>query len=318
MLLLLLTPCALQLPPPPLTRREALRTALAGAALPFCAPSHRASASPCPAASPLCRAAAASPLCDPAVSLLRDGERRIALVGTAHISADSADLVRRVIRYTRPDAVMLELDAARASRLLPRAAAPPPPPPPPPRGVAARVLRGEAGELSAEAIGEGLASLYRSLDSLGFQSGSEFVAAAEEAERVGAAVVLGDRDVRVTLRRLRDALGELLASGALTRELPPPPLFAEQGLLEESEMTYENVKRSIEVLKERENVRALTGYMRAEANPLYEALIGERDAYMARTLLNAQGRTIVAVVGLAHMDGIESYFTKDTSLACSL
>ena len=33
------------------------------------------------------------------------------------------------------------------------------------------------------------------------------------------------------------------------------------------------------VLKQRENVRALSAYMRSEVPPLYTALIAERDAY---------------------------------------
>lgn len=36
-----------------------------------------------------------------------------------------------------------------------------------------------------------------------------------------------------------------------------------------------------------------------------QALIGERDAYMARSILQASGQMTVAVVGMAHMDGIE-------------
>eukprot|EP00966_Prymnesium_polylepis_P235926 5456382-Prymnesium_polylepis.2 len=55
--------------------------------------------------------------------------------------------------------------------------------------------------------------------------------------------------------------------------------------------------------------------MRAEAAPLYDALIGERDAYMARSLLDSPGRRIVAVVGMAHMDGIETYFSKGAAPA---
>ena len=40
---------------------------------------------------------------------------------------------------------------------------------------------------------------------------------------------------------------------------------------------------------------------------VYDALIGERDAYMAANLRSdaIRGKTVVGVVGIAHMDGIE-------------
>ena len=45
--------------------------------------------------------------------------------------------------------------------------------------------------------------------------------------------------------------------------------------------------------------------------PLYEALIAERDAYMARSIIGAEGRRLVAVVGLAHVDGIEATLLRE-------
>ena len=44
--------------------------------------------------------------------------------------------------------------------------------------------------------------------------------------------------------------------------------------------------------------------MRAQAPPVYEALIGERDRYMAHALRDCEGSSVVGVVGLAHLDGI--------------
>ena len=44
--------------------------------------------------------------------------------------------------------------------------------------------------------------------------------------------------------------------------------------------------------------------MRAQAPPVYEALIAERDRYMAHALRDCEGSSVVGVVGLAHLDGI--------------
>ena len=57
-------------------------------------------------------------LCDSSVSVVQTARQEITLVGTAHISADSALLVQRVLRQVKPDTVMIELDASRAGKLL--------------------------------------------------------------------------------------------------------------------------------------------------------------------------------------------------------
>ena len=268
-----------------------------------------------------------NPLCDPCVSLVQSGTgQQIALVGTAHISDDSAVLVRRVIQQLQPDTVMIELDASRAGRLMQRrdqAAGDTQATPPsassedrkPTFGMgqlAGRLLRGDFEEAGAQAVGLSLSSLYKQLDSMGFQSGGEFVAAVEEADRVGAKILLGDRDARVTIRRLRDAFAEVLANPPSDVGAPPPSLMsATSG---SNEFTKENVMSTMAVLKQRENVRELASYMRREVPPLYAALIEERDAYMANSILQSDGKRVVAVVGLAHVDGIEASVLRQGSL----
>ena len=150
-------------------------------------------------------------LCSPLVATLRSPtSATLALVGTAHISNESANLVRDVIQQVRPDTVMVELDERRASRLVRRDARGAPPPDPQPYSLAAvfrRLVRLDFDAAGSNAVGTLLAELYKKLDSLGFQSGAEFVTAIREADAIGATILLGDQDAEVTLGRLRDALG---------------------------------------------------------------------------------------------------------------
>lgn len=129
-------------------------------------------------------------------------------------------------------------------------------------GVARRLMRGDTEGAGAEAVGLAISQLYKNLDSLGFKSGGEFVAAIEEvcvhpllfsipgckpltlkhgtltltergtsdtplqAKALGATVVLGDQDASVTLGRLRDAIQTLARDGTLERlaaEASAPP-----------------------------------------------------------------------------------------------
>lgn len=339
----------LRLPPsavngPAIGRRGALglgaAAATSGSLLPALLPSAAASAADGVSAS--AGAIGAASVCDPAVSLVRTASgAEITLVGTAHISEESAELVRQVIRTVRPDVVMLELDPSRARGLMQRrspaattatpsdatALASPSPssPPPPPRTpsfgmgqLAGRLIRGDLEGAGAQAVGVGLSSLYKQLDSMGFQSGAEFVAAVEEADALHASILLGDRDARETVKRLRDALAEVISDPAFASgQAAPPASLAVGGGASGSggsgggEFTRESVLSTMAVLKQRENVRELTSYLRTSVPPLYEALIAERDDYMARSLLRSDGRRIVAVVGLAHVDGIEARIASD-------
>jgi hypothetical protein len=60
------------------------------------------------------------PECDDAITILRGPPplcQQVVLIGTAHISEQSAALVRRTVQQLRPDVVMVELDLKRVGRV---------------------------------------------------------------------------------------------------------------------------------------------------------------------------------------------------------
>lgn len=57
------------------------------------------------------------PECSDSITVLKSSDRQVLLIGTAHISEDSAALVRNMIRTTKPNVVMVELDAKRLGRV---------------------------------------------------------------------------------------------------------------------------------------------------------------------------------------------------------
>ncbi len=136
----------------------------------------------------------------------------IVLIGTAHISDESAKLVRRTIQLVSPSFVMIELDPKRVGRftnttMLSEA------------GFdipsfsrfetqGNRESRGFAGlfsnllggiqttiqRVSGALLGQVLSQFYRSIEKLGFTAGGEFKTAVEEARLLpGTRVLLGDR-----------------------------------------------------------------------------------------------------------------------------
>ena len=267
-----------------LTRRAAVGTALCGQC--FLAPLTTWADAPL------------VPLCDQDVSVLTAaGRNDIVVIGTAHVSAESAMLVRQVIRSVRPDTVMVELDKPRAVALMRKA----------------KARRNGDLVVSSTPPGQHLTrgqAFYQSLDTMGFEPGREFVAAIEEARLINATVLLGDRDINVTLRRLQEAKAEvrrLRSEGVLSRDdaVEAARMLPKSLDRRNEELTMESVTDMTADLSQRESAVAVAEYMRRVAPPVYEAMIGERDRIMAHALRDAPGKSVVGVVGLSHLEGIE-------------
>ena len=138
--------------------------------------------------------------------------------------------------------------------------------------------------------------------------------AVEEARKLDADILLGDRNVKVTLNRLADAmsrtdLNKLLVIGD-ENELKMALEKGNTGLSEKEIANFNpsdisSLATSIEKIKDRETIRVLMGGLSNSAPLVYNAMIKERDEYMANNLLMSDFNSIVAVVGMAHMDGIE-------------
>jgi pheromone shutdown protein TraB len=101
------------------------------------------------------------------------------------------------------------------------------------------------------------------------------------------------------------------------------PIGTQTGdVVDDDERFRQEFSSFVETMKTKENVRMIMGQLKRLAPFLYEALVSERDAYMAAGLngLN-ELTTIVAVVGIAHVDGIEANLSmngwKQASPSCS-
>jgi pheromone shutdown-related protein TraB len=217
------------------------------------------------------------------LEVVRSGEREFLLVGTAHVSRESADLVRRVIERERPDVVCIELDAQRYAALSQK------------RRWQALDLRQviRSRQLAALIANLLLASYQKRLGgALGVAPGTELLEAADVAEELGIPVALCDRDVRVTLRRAWGALSFFqkvrLFSTFLAGAFEPPEL-------DEEELRRLRQQDVLSELME-ELGRAMPGLKRV--------LIDERDAYLAERIRGSQGRRVVAVVGAGHVAGM--------------
>ncbi len=224
------------------------------------------------------------------VAVIHHGDKTILLVGTAHISRQSADLVERVIAQERPDTVCIELDEKRYNALSRRQ-----------RWEnldLKQVIRNK--QLSTLLVNLVLASYQKKLGGqLGIMPGTELLAAARTAEAHDIPVQLCDRDVRVTLRRAWHATS-FLKKGYLLATL-----FA--SLFDTTELDEEKLAE----LRKKDVLSELMEEMGRSLPDTKKVLIDERDIYMAEKIKAAPGRRIVAVVGAGHMEGIGRVMAED-------
>ncbi len=209
--------------------------------------------------------------------------REFLIVGTAHISRESADLVREVIEQERPDCVCVELDAQRFEALSQKRKF---------QELDLRqVIRNK--QLAALLANLLLASYQKKLGgALGILPGTELLEATEVAKEHGIAIALCDRDVRVTLRRAWASMGffkkTMLASNLMV------------SIFDRPEVSEEDLRR----LRDQDVLSELMRELGEAMPALKLALIDERDSYLAQRMREAPGERIVAVVGAGHVGGI--------------
>src|SRR5688572_4826277 len=237
------------------------------------------------------------PLADqPHAIVERDGVRYTVL-GTAHVSKASLDAVRAAIASDRYDTIAVELDPQRLASLTdPDALA---------RLDLVKVLR--EGKTALFAANLGLAAYQRRLaEQLGIEPGAELKAAVHDGKERGLAVHLIDRDVGLTFKRASQRLGwwdRAKLGGGLVASL-----FADEDVGHDE----------IEKLKQGDLLESSFGEF-AEDNPaLYDAVISERDRYMAARLresatADAGARNVLAVVGAGHLQGLARHLSEETA-----
>lgn len=218
-----------------------------------------------------------------------DIDENLRIVGTAHISRASADLVEAQITEWKPDVVAVELDENRLKNL--------------------KQPKNFDDEALSKVLKEGKASLllFQSLLAteqrrLGIESGEkvgvDLLTAIEVAERDSIPIELVDRDIQVTLKRawkkmrLREKWRVLFS--LLADEPDEEEDFDVQDLLEDGDL-----------------ITQLMAELKAVAPGAGEVLVDERDEYLAGSINELRGRgRVLAVVGAGHIRGVSSRLSK--------
>ncbi len=218
------------------------------------------------------------------------GDSKVTLLGTAHVSKQSADTVARLIDSGEFDAVAIELCEGRYNNIRD------------PDALAKMDLFKVIREGKAPMVMASLAlSAFqqRLADQFGIEPGAEMRMAMEKAEEKGLPLLKIDRDIGVTLKRVY-------------RSVPWWQRFGIFSGLLASVVSREKIEEAdIEKLKEGDMLETTFQEFAETSKEIYGPLIDERDRYMADEIYAAvkveQPKHLLAVVGAGHLKGIERY-----------
>jgi pheromone shutdown protein TraB len=245
------------------------------------------------------------------------GDRSVVLVGTAHISPESIEEVKDLIRSERPARVCVEIDSGRWQSINEG------------KGWAnldiGKILKEGKGFLLMANLA--LSGFQRRMgEGVGVRPGDEMLSAVRAAEELGIPYDFCDREVQLTLKRAWAKSG-LWNKAKLVASL--------------AESAFSNEKLSeaeIEKLKDRSELEEMMGELADFLPSVKEVLIDERDRFLAaRIFASAKGAdlsaplppdpaaagttsgdaeapagrpAVVAVVGAGHLGGIETWLDR--------
>ncbi len=223
------------------------------------------------------------------VTRLSYEKKEIILIGTAHVSRQSADLVKQTIEEVKPDTVCVELCQSRYETITKKK-----------KWQETDLLRIIREKKAFLLLSNLMLSYFQKRigKKLGITPGEEIIQAIESAKTVGAGLHLADRDIRTTLSRtwhmMRLWTKIKLLAGLVTSA-------GEIGSIEEED---------VEELKNKDMLEFFLSEIGESLPEIKRTLIDERDEYLAYKIRNAPGEKVVAVVGAGHVPGIQNHWEK--------
>ena len=209
--------------------------------------------------------------------------KEIVIIGTVHVSRESAFLVEQTILEEKPDTICVELcqnrldairqhDSWREMDIM-------------------KVIREKRASLLLAQLM--MASFQKRIaQKFHIQPGEEMRRAVSLADCTKANLVLADRPIRITLLRVWRMMSFWNKISVL------PEMF--MSLFATDDITEEDIEK----WKEQDILELALKSLGEKMPILKTTLIDERDQYLAHMIRNAQGTKIVAVVGAGHTSGI--------------
>jgi len=215
------------------------------------------------------------------------------LVGTAHVSRQSAEQVKEVIERERPDSVCVELDEQRYQAVMDEH-----------KWKNMDIFKViKEGKSTALLMNLALSSFQKRIaEQFDIQPGQEMIQGIRSAEEIGAHLVLADRNIQITFSRIWRNVGFAGKMKLIMQIIYS--IFSNEDITEEE----------LEKMKTQDMLDAVLDEFTRSFPRLKTPLIDERDQYLAQKIREAPGRKIVAVLGAAHVPGVKEELKREHDL----
>jgi len=227
------------------------------------------------------------------ITRLYVNNKEIILIGTAHVSRQSAEQVKEVIDREQPDSVCIELDEQRYQSIIDNNKWK--------QTDIFKVIKDKKATLLLMnlAISSFQNRMAKQFD---IKPGQEMIQGIASANENGAEIVLADRNIQTTFSRIWHNLGWTGKSQLLTSVFFS--IFSKDTISEDE----------LENMKSQDTLNAVLAEFTESFPKLKTPLIDERDQYLAQKIKEAPGEKVVAVLGAAHVPGITKEIYKDQDL----
>lgn len=226
----------------------------------------------------------------------------LCLLGTAHVSQKSADVVRDLIETNEFDAIAIELDEIRYQALTDQNRY---------RNMdLVSIIKNKQTGLIATNLAMS-AYQKRLADQLGVEPGAEMKQAIVSAQEKDLPLWKIDRSVGITMKRTWRSLKFMEKVNLI---------FGFGGFFENEEVS----KEEIENLKSGDILESTFKEFSENSENLYHSLIDERDQFMAARLQEAintsqnKPKKVLVVIGAGHLSGTNNYMKEEINTAQSI
>ena len=215
------------------------------------------------------------------------------LIKTAHVSKNSVEDVKRIIDEIKPDAICIELDKERKETLLNK------------EGwrntdITKVIKEHKVGFLLVNVI---LSSFQKRMAAkMDTQSGGEMLEGIKKAEELKVPLILADRNIKTTFKRIWNSLG--------LKEKMKLLMAIVMAIFDDEDINEEELAR----LKEADSLDVALAEVGKDLPTVKRILVDERDMYLAAKIKSAPGEKIVAIIGAAHAKGIKNHLNEDIDL----
>ncbi|SHG59846.1 TraB/GumN family protein [Ornithinibacillus halophilus] len=221
-----------------------------------------------------------------------DGKEYI-LIGTAHVSKQSAEQVKEVIDTEQPDSVCVELDQQRYNSIKDGS-----------KWKDMDIFKVIKEKKSTLLLMNLAISSFqkRMAEQFGISPGQEMIQGIASAKENDAELVLADRNIQITFSRIWRSIGLKGKAMLLTQIIAS--IFTKETISEDE----------LEKMKSQDMIDSMLAEFSESFPKLKKPLIDERDQYLAQKIKDAPGEKVVAVLGAAHVPGIKEEIKKEHDL----